>query len=122
MDFRLGHADKLPIADESVDYVFANMFLHHVEIPLRAIEEMTRVLKPKGKLLLTDLDVHEYEFLRVEQHDRWLGFERNYIKDCFSKAGLHNILIDCIGTNCCAKSSCGDNNASVSVFVAVGTK
>jgi len=44
-------------------YVMANMFLHHVEKPGQAILEMTRILKPGGKLVIADLDRHDYEFL-----------------------------------------------------------
>src|SRR2546427_2855316 len=45
---RVGSAERIPIEDEAVDYVFANMLLHHVEEPSRAIREMARVLRPGG--------------------------------------------------------------------------
>src|SRR2546426_8175095 len=73
---RVGSAERIPIEDEAVDYVFANMLLHHVEEPSRAIREMARVLRPGGVRVVTDLDSHEFEFLRTERHDRWKGFER----------------------------------------------
>src|SRR5437870_4470597 len=44
---REGEAEHLPLAGDSVDFVFANMALHHVEDPPTAIREMGRVLKPK---------------------------------------------------------------------------
>jgi ubiquinone/menaquinone biosynthesis C-methylase UbiE len=47
-------AYTLPLESESVDYVMANMFLHHVEKPGQAILEMTRILKPGGKLVIAD--------------------------------------------------------------------
>ena len=37
---------------------------------------MARVLRPGGVVVVTDLDSHEFEFLRTERHDRWKGFER----------------------------------------------
>lgn len=49
-------AYSLPIESDSVDYVMANMFLHHVEDPGQSISEMTRILKPGGKLIIADLD------------------------------------------------------------------
>ena len=73
---RVGSAERIPIEDEAVDYVFANMLLHHVEEPSRAIREMARVLRPGGVVVVTDLDSHEFEFLRTERHDHWKGFER----------------------------------------------
>ena len=63
IDCRVGKAEKLPIADETVDYVFANMYLHHVESPAAALKEMARILKNGGKLVITDLDEHGFEFL-----------------------------------------------------------
>ena len=76
IDYRVGQAQNLPIPDATVDYAFANMCLHHVESPPEAIEEMVRILKPAGKLVITDLDEHEFDFLREEHHDRWMGFKR----------------------------------------------
>ncbi|MBI1927893.1 methyltransferase domain-containing protein, partial [Candidatus Poribacteria bacterium] len=80
IDYRAGEAAQLPIPDESVDYAFANMYLHHVEVPSAAIKEMARILKPSGKLVITDLDKHDFVFLRDEHHDRWMGFEREDIR------------------------------------------
>ncbi len=40
IDYRLGEAGSLPIQNEKVDYAFANMYLHHVEVPPEAIKEM----------------------------------------------------------------------------------
>ena len=120
IDCRPGEAAKLPIPDNWVDYVFANMYLHHVETPSKAIKEMARILKPAGKLVITDMDEHDFDFLLTEHHDRWKGFKRKDIKRWFTEAGLKNIKVDCVGEECCAESSSGLEKASVSVFVASG--
>jgi len=122
IDYRLGEAEKLPIPEETVDYAFANMYLHHVEFPLKAIKEMVRILKPGGKLVITDMDEHTFEFLRQEHHDRWRGFKREDIKQWFEEAGLKNVLVDCAGECCCAPSSCGDELARVSILIVSGEK
>ncbi len=122
IDCRVGDAQALPIPDQRVDYVFANMCLHHVESPPRAIAEMARILKPGGKLVITDLDEHDYEFLRREQHDRWMGFKREDIRTWFVEAGLKKVVVDCVGEECCAQSGCGCQTAHVSIFVASGVK
>ena len=121
IDYRVGQAQNLPIPDETVDYAFANMYLHHVESPSGAIEEMVRILKPAGKLVITDLDEHEFDFLREEHHDRWMGFKRADIAEWFQSAGLREIRIDSIGTCCEAQSSCGSEFASIGIFIASGT-
>jgi ubiquinone/menaquinone biosynthesis C-methylase UbiE len=122
IEYRQGTAENLPIEDRTVDYAFANMYLHHVESPADAIKEMARILKPAGKLVITDLDEHQFEFLRTEQYDRWMGFKRSDVSRWFTEAGLHNVRVDCVGENCCAQSECGSEQAAVSIFVAVGER
>lgn len=117
-----GDSDALPLDAESVDYVFANMFLHHVNDPSLAIREMFRILKKGGKLVITDLDKHNHEFLVTEQHDVWMGFDRENVKKWFREAGFAETLTDCVGSNCCANSQCGCNKASISIFAALGIK
>ncbi len=122
IDYRIGESNALPIQDETVDAIFSNMYLHHVESPPVAIKEMARVLKTGGKIVITDMDEHEYEFLRKEHNDRWMGFKREDIVRWLNEAGLQNVQIDCIGEDCCAESDCGDKKATVSIFITCGTK
>lgn len=122
IDYRCGEAEQLPLSDNSVDYAFANMYLHHVERPPIAIKEMARILKPSGTLVITDLDSHTSEFLRDEHHDRWLGFDRGHIRQWFTDAGFRGVTIDCVGEQCCAQSNSGSQAASVNIFVASGEK
>jgi ubiquinone/menaquinone biosynthesis C-methylase UbiE len=122
VEYRIGEAESLPIAGGSVDYVFANMYLHHVESPSVAISEMARILKPGGRLVITDLDRHDFEFLRTEHCDRWMGFDRPDVARWFAEAGIVDVKIDCVGENCCAASRSGCGQAAVSIFVASGMK
>ena len=122
VEYRIGEAESLPVADNSVDYVFANMYLHHVESPSVAIREMASVLKPGGRIVITDLDRHEFDFLRTEHCDRWMGFDRPDVTRWLTEAGLAEVNIDCVGENCCTASQSGCIEAAISIFVAWGVR
>ncbi|WP_242876006.1 class I SAM-dependent methyltransferase [Cellulosilyticum sp. I15G10I2] len=122
IDCLVGESEKLPIADNKADYVFANMYLHHVKTPRKAILEMVRILKSGGKLILTDLDAHNFHFLREEHQDRWMGFERSSVQEWFLSAGLNEVWVNCIGENCCASSLSHNEEACISIFIACGVK
>ena len=122
IDYRTGDAEKLPVKNEEVDYVFANMYLHHVEDPPTAIKEMVRILRPGGKIVITDADEHNYEFLRTEQHDRWLGFKRSDLIKWYKDAGLKNIKVDCVNADCTPTSQQSGEQVAISIFYALGEK
>ncbi|MFQ6089556.1 MAG: class I SAM-dependent methyltransferase [Candidatus Methanofastidiosia archaeon] len=120
VEFRLGDIEKIPLKDLSVDAVFGNMVLHHAPNPKIAISECSRVLREGGKLVISDLDEHENEWVKEEMADLWLGFERRDVRKLFEDAGLKNIIVDCVGS-CCSESFNGER-VEMSIFVAIGEK
>ena len=118
---RAGDVESLPLNTAEVDVVLANMVLHHAPDPPRAIREMSRVLKPGGRLVITDADTHPHEWLRTEQHDRWLGFEHADIIRWFCDAGLVDVIVTDTSELCCPTSECG-TKAEITIFLARGTK
>ena len=123
IEYKQAQADeRIPLPDNSVDYAFANMYLHHVESPLEAIREMARITTFGGRVVITDLDAHTYEFLREKHHGRWMGFERVDITVWLKEAGLKEAGIDCIGEDCCDTPCDGTTTARISIFGAWGTK
>ena len=118
---RLGDVESLPVDTGEVDGVMANMVLHHAADPPGAIREMTRILKPGGRIVITDADTHQHEWLRTEQHDRWLGFARSDIARWFSDAGLVNVTVADTCETCCPISECG-TKAEITIFLARGVK
>jgi ubiquinone/menaquinone biosynthesis C-methylase UbiE len=121
--YRVGESEHLPIEDSEVDFAFANMYLHHVDNPEKSIKEMSRIIKKGGKLFIMDMDEHAFEFLRIEQYDKWLGFKRADIKQWFELAGLKNVVVDCVGDRCCADSESNQTDrAEISIFIGYGEK
>jgi ubiquinone/menaquinone biosynthesis C-methylase UbiE len=118
---RRGDSDRLPLDDGEADAVLANMVLHHAPDPAAAIREMARAIKPGGVLVITDADTHTHEWLRTEQHDRWLGFARPDVERWFVDAGLTRVSVGDTRELCSPTSACG-TKAAITIFLARGEK
>ena len=68
----VARAEQLPIPDGSFDLVVCVHALHHIDRPVRAIDEMARVLVPGGRLVLEDFiaDDDRGSALRWEEAER----------------------------------------------------
>ena len=53
--FQLGNASSMPFDDESFDLIVCRAAFKNFSEPVRAIDEMHRVLKPGGKAIIFDL-------------------------------------------------------------------
>jgi ArsR family transcriptional regulator len=91
--FQKADLSALPLRSASLDGVLANMSLHHVPDPHEVIREFARVIKPGGKIVIIDFVQHEYEWLREEEADLWLGFNTDDISRECREAGLERISI-----------------------------
>lgn len=116
-----GRVEHLPLADATFDAVFTNMMLHHVATPAQAIQEMVRILKPQGYLVVADLDAHPCGWVRAELAAVWQGFRREDVIGWLAQAGLTDLEIGWSGCNCTAQSAQGEV-LSASIFIAKGRK
>lgn len=55
VDFEHGNASRMPFDKDTFDFIFCRAAFKNFTAPVRALQEMYRVLKPNGKALIADL-------------------------------------------------------------------
>lgn len=91
VSLRIGELDHLPLRDGEADFACINLVLHHLSQPAAAMQEIARVLRPGGLVLVTDFDRHQAEDMRTVYGDRWLGFSREDMLGVLAAAGLEPV-------------------------------
>lgn len=63
VDFRIENGEKTSFASGSFDVVFSVNVLHHLRNAYRVIEELLRLISPKGKLILADFTAEGFKLM-----------------------------------------------------------
>jgi ubiquinone/menaquinone biosynthesis C-methylase UbiE len=96
IDFRLGNASEMPFADESFDFVYCSAAFKNFTEPVKALDEMQRVLRAGGEAVIEDLrkdaslaEINEYVKKSGRRwFDAWLtkmAFKHMLIKRAYSR-------------------------------------
>lgn len=81
------HADSLPFPDRAFDVVVSTNAFHYFRNPLGALNEMARVLRPNGRLVITDWCD---DYVTCWLCDRWLRvFDRAHFRTYGQKQCRH---------------------------------
>lgn len=90
VELREGHIESLPLEDGVLDVAILFLVAHFITDPARAMQEIRRVLKPGGRLLLVDLTPHDREEYVAELGHIWQGFAEDQIAGWLDSAGFSN--------------------------------
>jgi ArsR family transcriptional regulator len=93
VDVRRGELEALPIQDAELDAATLLLVLHHLPEPAEALAEAARVLKPGGRLLISDMLPHDREEYRQQMGHVWLGFGEETLKRLLANAGFEKIRV-----------------------------
>ena len=88
VEVRRGNLEALPIPDAALDALTCVLVLHHLPAPELALAEAARVLRPGGRLLLTDMLPHDRDAYRQQMGHVWLGFSEAEIVRLLTEAGF----------------------------------
>ena len=75
------------------DVVFASRVLHHAPRPQAAVEALSRLLNPRGALVVLDYGPHEDESMREREADLWLGFSAEDLGKLARRAGFNDVSV-----------------------------
>jgi len=99
VEFKLGEIENLPVEDNSVDVIISNCVINLSPDKLKTYQEAYRVLKPGGRILISDL-VTEGELLEdiKKSFEAWAGciagaLEKSEYLDTIKKAGFRDVSI-----------------------------
>jgi len=99
VEFKLGEIENLPLEDNSVDVITSNCVINLSPDKLRTYQEAYRVLKPGGRILISDL-ITEGELPEDirKNFEAWAGciagaLEKKEYLDAIKKAGFRDIDI-----------------------------
>ena len=69
VNFQVYDGISIPFENNSIDIITCRMVLHHINNPLNTINEIYRVLKPGGKIIITEHNVNTYNYLKIMHID-----------------------------------------------------
>lgn len=119
--FRKGEIDALPLAANEVDAAFCNLVWHHLPDHAAAARELYRVVRPGGRVVVSDLLPHEHEWMRRAQGDLRLGLEPERVQVALARAGFVDLRSVQASDRYCRAAS-GRERVEFPMFLVGGSK
>ena len=99
VEFRVGEMERIPVGDDSVDIVISNCVINLSPDKSKVFWEAYRVLKPKGRLIVSDIVSEEaLPDEMKDDPDAWAGciagaLEQQEYLEIIKKAGFEDIEV-----------------------------
>ncbi len=99
VEFRLGEIENLPVDSSSVDVIISNCVINLSTDKPRVFQEAYRVLKPGGRLMVSDMalleDLPDYMHNSVEAYVRCVGgaMRKDEYINAIKKAGFDEVTV-----------------------------
>lgn len=130
VEFHQSTIDKLPLPDNSVDCVISNCVINLVPDKLAVFREILRVLKPGGRVALSDIALKQELPSAVKQSvEAYVGCISGAIlideyRSLLEQAGFDSVVVTDTGSDlnayamasdggCCGGGSCGSDEKSL---------
>ena len=91
VELRRGDLEQLPLVDAELDAAVLTLVLPYLSDPGRVLREVARVVKPGGRVLVTDLLPHDRETYRQQLGHHWLGFSEPQLTGWLDAAGFTDL-------------------------------
>src|SRR5687768_5830366 len=114
VELRQGDLESLPIDNGELDAAMLSLVLHYSPAPARALADVSRVLRPGGRVLVVDMLPHDRQEYQQQMGHVWLGFSEKQITRFLGGAGFGDVRVRALPADPDAKGP--------ALFAAVGIK
>jgi ubiquinone/menaquinone biosynthesis C-methylase UbiE/DNA-binding transcriptional ArsR family regulator len=114
VEVRKGELEALPLAAGELDAAMLSLVLHYSPEPQRTLEEVARVVRPGGRVLVVDMQPHDREEYQQQMGHVWLGFAEKQISRFLTGAGFEGVRVRALPADPDAKGP--------ALFAAVATR
>jgi RNA polymerase sigma factor (sigma-70 family) len=99
ISFKEGMAEELPLAAASVDVAMCHMLLHHVISPRAVLNELCRVVRPGGYVVIIDAHTHKFRWTPEAFGDLHYGTDLKKVQKHIKALRMRTLQVEDAGVS-----------------------